>query len=637
MTVRASGAQIEQAILDAIPDIILRVGRDGLVLGARYPRKLEIPEDRAWTGHRVQDLLPEGESAVVLERIGRVLDTGEIECHTLGWGEGEARRVYEGRIAPCSPDEVVLLVRDVTENEQTRERLAEAQRLFERIGQMMPISLYVHDMASAKNVYINRPLQNLLGYPEEAAAAMGDFPLPHLMYPEDVARLPEMIAQVLACKDGEVMGYEVRVRGPEGEERWVRNRSTVFSRNDNGVPVQMLGWVEEITEQKRLAEELRQSQKMELLGQLAGGIAHDFNNIMTGILCSADFLLRALEPNGPLREEAEQIIESTRKASSLTGRLLSMSRERKLNRSPVDVAAQIAGMLPLLSRILGPRHPLRFASPPSPALVDADPNELEQILINLVVNARDALPDGGPIFVMVTTEIAEPARTVVIGVEDHGTGMSEAVRTEIFRPFFTTKPEGRGTGLGLAYVKRMVETFGGTIGVESAVGKGSRFTIRFPALLEARPPSARPPKPVERRGGNVLLIEDDATIRRLVVETLRRDGYTVRAFEDGESALATSDEELRDFGVLVSDVVLPGASGRATAAALRARHPGLATVLMSGYYDVDRAAPEIANEQFLQKPFTPRVLAEAVARALERAPAEDSTPRRSETAADGQT
>lgn len=625
MTEPASGAHVEQAILDAIPDIILRVRRDGMVVDGRYPAKLEIPLDRAWTGKRLQDLLPEAESQKLLERFARVLETGEIESHTTGWGEGELRRIYEGRIARCSPDELVVLVRDVTEAEATRERLAEAQRLFRRMGQMMPVALYVHDMSTAKNVYISRRLQDLLGYPKDVADEMGDFPLPYLMYPEDVARLPEMIAQVLACKDGEVFGYDVRVRGPKGEERWVRNRSTVFSRNENGVPVQMLGWVEEVTEQKRLEEELRQSQKMELLGQLAGGIAHDFNNIMTGILCSADFLLRALDAKSPLREEAEQIIESTRKASSLTGRLLSMSRERKLNRAPVDVRAQIASMVPLLNRILGARHPLRFDGTLARTFIDADPNELEQILINLVVNARDALPDGGPIIVNVTLD--ERAAEVVLSVEDHGVGMTEAVQAEIFRPFFTTKPDGRGTGLGLAYVKRMVETFGGTVAVESAPGKGARFTLRFPALSEARPPSVKPPTVLEHRGGNVLLIEDDATIRRLVVSTLQRDGYTVRAFENGESALALPDDELRSFRVLVSDVVLPGRSGRSTAAALRLRHPGLATVLMSGYYDVDAAAPELIGEEFLQKPFTPRALADAVARALSSAPAADLAAR----------
>ena len=621
MTDSAPAEQVEQAILDAIPDIILRVRRDGLVLDARYPAKLEIPQERAWTGKRLQDLLPADEASKVLERLARVLKTGEIESHTAAWGEGEARRIYEGRIAQCSPEELVVLVRDVTDAEIMREQLAEAHRLFRRIGQMMPVALYVHDMSTAKNVYISRRLQDLLGYPKDVADEMGDFPLPFLMYPEDVARLPEMIAQVLACKDGEVIGYDVRVRGPKGEERWVRNRSTVFSRNDNGVPVQMLGWVEDVTQQKRLEEELRQSQKMELLGQLAGGIAHDFNNIMTGILCSADFLLHALEPKSPLREEAEQVIESTRKASSLTGRLLSMSRERKLNRAPVDVRAQIASMVPLLSRILGARHPLRFDGPLVGAFIDADPNELEQILINLVVNARDALPEGGPIVVRVTLEEGERAPQVVLSVEDHGIGMTEVVQAEIFRPFFTTKPDGRGTGLGLAYVQRMVEAFGGTIAVESAPGKGSRFTIRFPALSEARPPSVTPPPRLEHSHGNVLVVEDDATIRRLVVETLRRDGYIVRAFENGESALALPDDDLRSFRVLVSDVVLPGRSGRSTAAALRLRHPGLATVLMSGYYDVAAAAPEIPGEQFLQKPFTPRALADSLARALSTAPA----------------
>jgi PAS domain S-box-containing protein len=627
MSEPASGGRVEQAILDAIPDIILRVRRDGMVVDGRYPAKLEIPLDRAWTGKRLQDLLPEAESAKLLERFARVLETGEIESHTTGWGEGELRRLYEGRIARCSPDELVVLVRDVTEAEATRERLAEAQRLFNRIGQMMPVALYVHDMSTAKNVYITHRLQDLLGYPKDVADEMGDFPLPYLMYPEDVARLPEMLAQVLACKDGEVFGYDVRVRGPKGEERWVRNRSTVFSRNDNGVPVQMLGWVEEVTQQKRLEEELRQSQKMELLGQLAGGIAHDFNNIMTGILCSADFLLRELDAKSPLREEAEQIIESTRKASSLTGRLLSMSRERKLNRAPVDVRAQIASMVPLLNRILGARHPLRFDGTLAGTFIEADPNELEQILINLVVNARDALPDGGPIIVNVAVDGGERAPEVVLSVEDHGVGMTEAVQAEIFRPFFTTKPDGRGTGLGLAYVKRMVETFGGTIAVESAPGKGSRFQLRFPALGEARPSSVAPPPLLEHSGGNVLVLEDDATIRRLVVETLRRDGYTVKAFENGESALALPDDELRSYRVLVSDVVLPGKSGRSTAAALRLRHPGLATVLMSGYYDVDAAVPEIVGEEFLQKPFTPRALADAVARALATAPSAEVAAR----------
>lgn len=501
-----------------------------------------------------------------------------------------------------------------------------------RIGQMVPVCLYVHDMSTAKNVYVNRRLQDMLGYPADAAEAMGDFPLPYLLYPEDVARLPEMIAQVLAGKDGEVMEFEARVRGPHGEERWVRNRSTVFSRNENGMPVQMLGWVEEITEQKRLEEELRQSQKMELLGQLAGGIAHDFNNVMTAILCSADFMLRGLDATSPLRVEAEQIIESTRRASSLTQRLLSMSRERKLNRSSVDVRGRIASMVPLLSRILGARHPISLIGPIEPTFIEVDPDELEQILINLVVNARDALPEGGPIAVSITVEKAEGSPQAVISVEDRGVGMTEAVQAEIFRPFFTTKPDGRGTGLGLAYVKRMVDTFAGTITVDSAPGEGSRFTLRFPLSAEPRPAPAPLRPRIDPRGGKVLLIEDDATIRRLAVETLRRDGYDVTALDSGDAALALPEAELRSHDVLVSDVVLPGPSGRATASLLRARHPGLKTLFMSGYYDVDRDAHGTDAEAVLQKPFAPRDLADAVARVMASEPPNEAvTPASDQT------
>ncbi len=612
MTQSGSTEHVDEAILGAIPDIILRIRRDGLVLDARYPPGVADLASESWGQRNLRDLLPQANLGDALALIGRVLSSGKLETLTIPWADGSS--IYEARVARCAADEVVALVRDVTEPERARRELADAQHLFLRIGQMMPVCVYVHDMARAKNVYINRRLQDMLGYPQEQADAMGDFPLPQLLYPEDVARLPELIAQSLSGKDGEVMEFESRARGADGEERWLRNLSTVFSRNENGVPVELLGWIEDVTERKRLEDELRQAQKMEILGQLSGGIAHDFNNVMTSVLCSANLLLDALSDRA-LRADAQQIIESSLRAASLTKRLLSISRVHQPVRSAVDVTALASNMIPLLGRMLGERHPLRLSTPSEPAFIEADPHELEQGLINLVVNARDALPEGGPIDVLVAVEAEGEPRQVVVSVVDRGVGMTAAVRAKIFRPFFTTKPEGFGTGLGLPYVKRMVESFGGTVAVESAVGAGARFSLRFPASRAPAEPPVSPPQVVAPHGGRVLLVEDDATIRRLARETLVRDGYQVTALESGEAALALDDAEIRAHQILVSDVVLTGVSGPATAELLRRRHPSLRTLLMSGYYDADASgAPDAAA--VLQKPFTPRELATAVARAL---------------------
>ncbi len=384
----------------------------------------------------------------------------------------------------------------------------------------------------------------------------------------------------------------------------------------------------DVTEQRRLEDQLRQGQKMEALGRLAGGVAHDFNNLLTAAIGYGQQLLDSLGPDHPQREAAEQIDKATRRAANLTGQLLAFSRRQVLRPRVLDLNAVVSDITPMLRRLIGEDVELTTRLCPEPALVKADPGQLEQVLLNLAINARDAMPDGGRMIlesanVEVGAEQAhepdnEPGDYVRMMVRDSGQGMDDEIQARIFEPFFTTKSQEKGTGLGLATVYGIVKQSGGFIFVESAARQGTSFDVYLPRTV--RPPAQRiepsPSSAVARGRERVLVAEDDDGVRRLVAAVLEQSGYQVLTAASGEQALAIAAEAATPIDLLISDIVMPDIRGPELDRQIVGHHPEMRTLFISGYAD-DRGGLT-ADVPFLQKPFSPNDFERKVRETLDR-------------------
>jgi signal transduction histidine kinase len=382
-------------------------------------------------------------------------------------------------------------------------------------------------------------------------------------------------------------------------------------------------------DKNRLEEQYRQSQKMEAVGQLAGGIAHDFNNLLTAIQGYGELLAEMLPPGSVEAAHLSEVRLAADRAAALTRQLLAFGRRQILEPRVLDPRACLREIEPLLRRLIGEDIDVIFRASDTVANIRADPGQIQQVLMNLAINARDAMPNGGTlIFEVADGELDEgftqqyrsvtPGRHVLFTVTDTGIGMSEETQARIFEPFFTTKQKGKGTGLGLATVYGIVKQSGGSIWVTSAPGRGATFKIYLPRVEE---PTERPvaeERPQSLRGGEtILVVEDEEIVRQLVRKILQRLGYRVIVVGTPQEALDVPDTERVDL--LISDVVLPHMSGRAVADQLRARRPALRVLYMSGYTDdaiVHRGVLD-PNTPFIQKPFTPEALAHRVRQVLD--------------------
>jgi PAS domain S-box-containing protein len=379
-------------------------------------------------------------------------------------------------------------------------------------------------------------------------------------------------------------------------------------------------------------EHLRQSQKMEAVGQLAGGVAHDFNNLLTVILASADFGLAELPAGHPMREEFEEVRGAGRKAQALTRQLLAFSRRQVLKPQVLDLNAQVRGLERLLGRLLGEDVAVRSRLDPSLPPVFIDPSQLEQVLLNLAVNGRDAMPGGGTLTIETGTVTLDESYVaghvgatvgpqVMLAISDTGYGMDATTRERIFEPFFTTKPKGKGTGLGLPTVYGIVKQSGGSIWVYSEPGQGTTVKIYLPRAprqeAELAPPGPSP-RLQARPGESVLVVEDDAQVRRAAVRCLERLGYTVSAAGGLAEATAILDGGAR-FTAMVTDVVMAGGSGVEVARMAQDRLPGVRVIFMSGYTDDAIAQHGVLSPGalFLEKPFTPDTLGRMVREAVD--------------------
>lgn len=449
--------------------------------------------------------------------------------------------------------------------------------------------------------------------------------------PEDLAVTNEAVRAHLS---GETPFYEAefRVRRHPDEWTWVLSRGRITERDDDGTAVRMCGTYLDITEQKRLEEHLLQATKMEAIGRLAGGIAHDFNNILTAISGYTEFAIEQLDRGSPAVADLEQVAKAAGKATALTRQLLAFSRQQVTESRPVNLNAVVRDMEKMLRRVIGEDLELSTFPTADIGLVWADLGQIEQVIMNLCVNARDAMPGGGRLTIrtrnyMMQPDAADlppglqPGEYVCLDMIDTGAGMDGETLSHIYEPFFTTKQPGEGTGLGLATVYGIVQQAGGHIQCRSEPGRGTHFTVYLPRYTEAAEETDRSAGTEHTAGGmeRLLLVEDDEVVRDFAAEALRRQGYQVTEAAGPTEALAIAEEIGEQLAGLVTDVIMPDMTGRELADTLTATYPHLAVLYVSGY-----AASAIEEENllgpgtsFLSKPFSVRSLGEKVREVLD--------------------
>jgi len=505
----------------------------------------------------------------------------------------------------------------------SRRRLRATYQELERFVEAIPDVIYVVDRAGRLTLW-NQKLERVTG---RGADGLRGEHLADFLAGDDRAAFGAALAAGLDNRPFEVEG---RLRAADGgliAYQWTGAALV----DEQGQVRGLTGVGRDVTERKRADDilrrretEMRQLQKIEAIGRLAGGVAHDFNNVLTVVIGRCQLLLSRYQPHDPVYQELDQIESTAQRASALTRQLLAFSRNQASARQPVDLNASVTSISDMLARLIGENIELAVELDPKLDLVMADPGQLEQVIVNFAVNARDAMPAGGRLTIATRTVMlnaefvaAHPAASVgahvVLEVSDNGPGMDEATLQRVFEPFFTTKAPGKGCGLGLSTVYGIVKGHAGYTDVESEPGYGATFRVYLPRI-EA-PVAARRDEDGRRAlpsgDDTILLVEDEAAVRRLVREILTRLGYRVLVASDGIEALALSREFAEPIHLLLTDVIMPGMDGRELAERMRITRPDTRILFMSGYAD-----PPIPDDVLLQKPVTPGALARKVAEVL---------------------
>ena len=510
------------------------------------------------------------------------------------------------------------IIRDITKRKQAEEAFRNSEKRYHRLVELSPDAILVH--RENKIVFVNRACLLLLGA-DSQDQILGKSPLDFLDY-EYHSMVKERIAALLRREPKPAAPYEIKIVDLGGKSINVEIVSTLL--DDDGVPsIQVI--VRDISERIHLSNQLRQAQKMEAVGQLAGGIAHDFNNLLTVIIGRAELVMDHLEAESVPYKSVELILKTGLRAATLTHQLLAFSRRQILQPKVLNLNSVVTDMDTMLRRLI--REDIQVTTFLDPVLMStkADPGQIEQVLMNLVVNARDAMPKGGTLIIETANEIldeaycrdhagAKPGAYVMLAVSDSGIGMSEETKSHIFEPFFTTKPLGQGTGLGLATVFGIINQSGGHIQVYSELGKGSVFKAYLPQSgVPAASTSSQFLPAIQNGHETVLVVEDEEHVRNLTSEILDLQGYTVMPSACGADALSICLEQNSKIDLMITDAVMPGISGVDLAAEVRNLYPKIKVLLMSGYTDHpfgEMGLPE--GIHFIQKPFSPHKLANKV-------------------------
>jgi two-component system cell cycle sensor histidine kinase/response regulator CckA len=523
------------------------------------------------------------------------------------------------------PEKLVIVNRDITARKQASEALRLSEVSFRSVIENAPYGIY-RAQASGKLLLVNPALQKMLGYESQAELLQLNLTTDVYVDPLEQQRVNDLFS-----KQKEFTDVQVDWKRKDGTPIKVRCTGWFVKSAIDGAAYFEV-FAEDVTEKWLLERQLRMAQKMEAVGRLSGGIAHDFNNLLGVIIGYSQVLKRTLPPGTPFLEHAEEIEKAGQRAASLTRQLLAFSRQQVLAPAVLNINSLISEMEKMLPRLIGEDIEIVIALDPAIGRVKADHGQLEQVVMNLAVNARDAMPDGGKVVITTSNVVLDDAWTrshpgskagdfVMLSVADTGTGIDSETLAHIFEPFFTTKERGKGTGLGLATVYGVVKQSGGYVWVESALGKGTAFEIYLPRIEElvSVPEPVAPIVEAFRGAETILLVEDADALRKLTHMLLEQHGYRVLVAANGAAALQLVEQKPERINLLLTDVIMPGLNGRALAGRLELLQPGLKILYMSGYTDdaiMDHGVLE-SGTHLLHKPFSEENLIRKVREVLD--------------------
>jgi PAS domain S-box-containing protein len=627
---RAS-AHALQMLIDASPVAIIEAGVDGRV-------RLWNPAAERLFGWTAAEVLGRPNPIVPADRAGEFRSAFDRARAGDPWQFETERQRKDGtrlevlvavapiRDAAGALTSIVGLISDVTDQRRAERLLRQREEHFRSLIEN------AHDIIAVVDpdgilTYISPSVASVMGYAPEAVVGTRCLDWIHA---DDLPLARERLAGVTSSPDDH-RRLTVRARHADGQWRSleVMARATVDEARLGPVIVN----ARDVTERLSLEQQLLQAQKMEAIGQLAAGIAHDFNNLLTAILGYGELLRARIDPASGLLTDLDEVLNAGQRAGALTRQLLAIGRQQVLQPQPVDLNTVVTDIGRMLTRVIGEDVTLQTTLSSALGIVNADPGQMQQVLLNLAVNARDAMPGGGTLTIA-TANVAitepwtdqnarlEPGRWVCLTVADSGTGMPPEVAAHVFEPFFTTKPPGRGTGLGLSTVYGIVTQSQGRIAISSTPGEGTVVRIYLPEANPGVLPAERPePRGPDCAGGRetILLVEDDGNIRRLARRALELREYRVIEADSPLAAIECSEDHDQAIDLLVSDVVMPGVNGFDLARTLQAARPGLKAMYISGFAREMHDGRMPPDAIFLQKPFTAESLAQSVRQCLDRA------------------
>jgi len=610
------GYTAEEAITQGLKDVLTP---------ASYDKALQvIQEELAKEGSAQAD--PFRSRTVELEHIHR-------DGHTV-WAEVKSSflRDEEGR-----PVGILGVSRDVTERKKAEKALAVSENRLRLLAENMSDVIWVLDR-KGRHTYVSSSIMNLLGYTPQEILALEE---PEFVAPSSLQLAKTSFRKAFLDKPAESGGsagataMELKYIHKDGSPVWVDVRWFAV-RDDEGTPTGIMGVTRDISERKKLEEQLRQSQKLEAVGRLAGGIAHDFNNLMTALSNYSDLLLSDLDPGSSCYENVEEIRKVGERASALTRQLLAFGMKQEHQPARHDLNGIVKGMEDMLRRLIGEDVIQSTSIQSGPVMILVDRGQVEQVLVNLALNARDAMPKGGTLTIETSRGYREGGRgekrkgptfasPVVLTVRDSGMGMDAHTISQIFDPFFTTKEPGKGTGLGLSTVYGIVKQSQGDIEVQSKPGRGTSFRVSFPVAGEEPVTEESPPASVvDSATGSetILLVEDEDLVRHPLRFVLNKKGYHVLEAEDGEAALRICENHKESIHLMITDIVMPRMNGLDLARQARKVRPDMKVLYVSGYHRLSESmSQELAvGKNFLFKPFSPLEILQKVRHILSAAP-----------------
>jgi PAS domain S-box-containing protein len=655
----ADGTTLRRGASPSLPSEFARAA-DGIQIGpcagscgtAAYRKESvvvsDIATDPLWANFR-QVALPHGLRACwstpIASRDGKILGTFAIYYREPRTPEAEHLQLIEN---------ATHLAGIAIEHDRAKAELRAAEARYRTLVERLPAITYVAELgADGPWHYVSPQIETMLGFsPAEWLSDPMNW-MNHI-YPDD--RETALAAEKLFQETHELFQAEYRMCARDGRLLWFRDEGVLLYETD-GQGLLMQGVMYDITERKRLEDQLRHSQKMEAVGQLAGGVAHDFNNLLMLIQAHNENLRERFAADDPARKDASEIENAVTRAASLTAQLLAFSRKQVLRPKVLDLNVVLADVSEMLHRLIGENIEVKIVPGRPLGRIKTDPSQMEQVILNLAVNSRDAMPDGGKLTIETCNvqlddngsrihDGAPAGKYVLLSVSDTGIGMDRETRAHIFEPFFTTKEPGKGTGLGLATVYGVVKHSDGWIWVDSEPGRGTTFKIHLPRVEESPVEGCgvedleveeslvsqsrlEEPKRQQKLAGKpvlsampkgtetVLVVEDQDGIRDIVRESLRRNGYKVLIAVDGNEALKMADAYPDPIHLLVTDLVMPNIGGRELAQRLTPLRPGMKVLFMSGYSESSALDDEDADATILQKPFSLDALVRNVRRVLD--------------------